>query len=149
MTIRFDTFSDFSQAAVEYVARVNENHEDTVSDMVAECRKENQRLAVSLSEVYAKLDNAERDLRLEQEKLRNHQAVFVAQPPVQPKPVWDNVGAAILRRVAQHSPHVVRAAVSDIFPNQRIEQIKAIRTVFGLGLKEAKEFVEGHYSIPF
>lgn len=134
MTIRFDTFSDFSSAAVEYVARVNENHKDTG-------REENTRLAASLNEACAKLNNAERALRLEQEKRLEQDRLMPA--------AWDNAGAAILRRVAQHSPHVVRAAVSDIFPNNRIEQIKAIRAVFGLGLKEAKDFVEGHYSIPF
>lgn len=123
MTVTFKRFSDFVEAASEWADTRLHNLEDNLYEM---------RIKYESSE--AKV----RSLTMEIENLRK-----VA--PLYPQSDSDGVqeSRAMLRYIAKYSPEVLRMTLLDLYPNDKIAKIKAVRAVFACGLKEAKEFVEG------
>ena len=128
MTVTFKRFSDFVEAASEWADTRLHNLEDNLYDMRVKCETAEAKV---------------RSLTMEIESLRK------AAPPNRVDVFYpessDGVqeSRAMLSYIAKYSPEVLRGTLLDLYPNDKIGKIKAVRAVFACGLKDAKEFVEG------
>lgn len=101
----------------------------------------NHETSVEISDLSRRLESArDRVDDLERQNGELRQKLMAPPPPVI---TFNNEANEVLLALAKDHPGTLRAILSKIHPNNRINQIKMMRTVFSVGLKEGKDFIDG------
>ena len=88
------------------------------------------------------VEDLSRRLQASEEKVRELQKQKDALTGTDPQPFVDE-HSQVLRALAKDHPSTLRTILHKLNPDNRISQIKMLRTIYGCGLKEGKEFVDG------
>lgn len=105
------------------------------------------KLERNCSKLQSKCDHLHKELELERKRNSDLSAKIPQDSPgSEYQDSLNKEAHMVLVRLAQAYPGNFRDSLSGQYPGQKIQQIKIVRNLFGLGLREAKDFVEKIHS---